>query len=119
MMKLSLGPNNFFAIFGTFGRYVTNLRGTFVENVKKSPKSTHPSIHTVPTVCTGTLQLTVQYTDLLDFFSTIFRLESMSKIKKPMSKYTCFFCNLVNQAENIYLDLATLVMENSKKNMSD
>jgi hypothetical protein len=26
----------FFAIFGTFGRYVTNLRGTFVENVKKS-----------------------------------------------------------------------------------
>jgi hypothetical protein len=27
--------NLFFAIFGTFGRYVTNLRGTFVENVKK------------------------------------------------------------------------------------
>jgi hypothetical protein len=25
----------FFAIFCTFGRYVTNLRGTFVENVKK------------------------------------------------------------------------------------
>jgi hypothetical protein len=25
----------FFAIFGTSGRYVTNLRGTFVENVKK------------------------------------------------------------------------------------
>jgi hypothetical protein len=25
------------AIFGTFGRYVTNLRGTFVENVQKSP----------------------------------------------------------------------------------
>jgi hypothetical protein len=25
----------FFAIFGTFGRYITNLRGTFVENVKK------------------------------------------------------------------------------------
>jgi hypothetical protein len=24
-----------FAIFRTFGRYVTNLRGTFVENVKK------------------------------------------------------------------------------------
>jgi hypothetical protein len=24
------------AIFGTFGRHVTNLRGTFVENVKKS-----------------------------------------------------------------------------------
>jgi hypothetical protein len=24
----------FFAIFGTFGRYVTNLRGTFAENVK-------------------------------------------------------------------------------------
>jgi hypothetical protein len=25
-----------FAIIGTFGRYVTNLRGTFVENAKKS-----------------------------------------------------------------------------------
>jgi hypothetical protein len=35
--------NFFFAIFGTFGRYVTNLRGTFVE-IAKSPKSTHPSI---------------------------------------------------------------------------
>jgi hypothetical protein len=34
MMKRSLGQKNF-AIFGTFGRYVTNLRGTFVENVKK------------------------------------------------------------------------------------
>jgi hypothetical protein len=32
-------------VFGTFGRYVTNLRGTFVENVKKSPKSTHPTVH--------------------------------------------------------------------------
>jgi hypothetical protein len=29
------GPDNFVSIFGTFGRYVTNLRGTFVENVKK------------------------------------------------------------------------------------
>jgi hypothetical protein len=30
------GSNKFFfAIFGTFGRYITNLRGTFVENVKK------------------------------------------------------------------------------------
>jgi hypothetical protein len=35
MMKRSLGQQIFFAIFGTFGRYVTNLRGTFVENVKK------------------------------------------------------------------------------------
>jgi hypothetical protein len=35
----------FFAIFGTFGRYVTNLRGTFVENVKKSQKSTHPNVY--------------------------------------------------------------------------
>jgi hypothetical protein len=25
------GANNCFAIFGTFGRYVTNLRGTFVQ----------------------------------------------------------------------------------------
>jgi hypothetical protein len=33
--------DNFFAIFGTFGRYVTNPRGTFFENVKKIPKSTH------------------------------------------------------------------------------
>jgi hypothetical protein len=24
-----------FAIFGTFGTYVTNIKGTFVENVKK------------------------------------------------------------------------------------
>jgi hypothetical protein len=35
------GSKNF-AIFGTFGRYVTNLRGTFVENVK-SPILTHPT----------------------------------------------------------------------------
>jgi hypothetical protein len=35
MMKRSLGQKIFFAIFGTFGRYITNLRGTFVENVKK------------------------------------------------------------------------------------
>jgi hypothetical protein len=35
MMKRSLGKKFFFAIFGTFGRYITNLRGTFVENVKK------------------------------------------------------------------------------------
>jgi hypothetical protein len=29
------GSNKFFfAIFGTFGRYIINLRGTFVENVK-------------------------------------------------------------------------------------
>jgi hypothetical protein len=33
-----------FAILGTFGRFITNLRGTFVENVKKSPKSTHPTV---------------------------------------------------------------------------
>jgi hypothetical protein len=44
MMKRTLGPNFFFAIFGTFGRYVTNFRGTFVENVKKSLKSTHPNV---------------------------------------------------------------------------
>jgi hypothetical protein len=37
MMKRSLGKTNFFFdIFPTFGGYVTNLRGTFVENVKKS-----------------------------------------------------------------------------------
>jgi hypothetical protein len=35
MMKRSLGPKFFFPIFGTFGRYITNLRGTLVENVKK------------------------------------------------------------------------------------
>jgi hypothetical protein len=34
-MKRSLGQTIFFAIFGTFGRYVTNLRCTFVENIKK------------------------------------------------------------------------------------
>jgi hypothetical protein len=27
---------NIFAIFGTFGRHVTNLRGSFVANIKKS-----------------------------------------------------------------------------------
>jgi hypothetical protein len=35
------GSNKFF--IGTSGRYITNLRGTFVENVKKSRKSTHPT----------------------------------------------------------------------------
>jgi hypothetical protein len=37
MVKRSLGQIIVFfvAIFGTFGRSVTNLRGTFVENVKK------------------------------------------------------------------------------------
>jgi hypothetical protein len=35
--------NDFVAIFGTFGRYITHLRGTFVKNVKKSQKSTHPN----------------------------------------------------------------------------
>jgi hypothetical protein len=35
-MKRSLGQKFVFAIFATFGRYVTNLRGTFVENVKKN-----------------------------------------------------------------------------------
>jgi hypothetical protein len=29
------GSKKIFSIFCTFGRYVTNLRGTFVENVKK------------------------------------------------------------------------------------
>jgi hypothetical protein len=28
--------SKFFAIFGTFGRYVTNLRGTFVKIVKNN-----------------------------------------------------------------------------------
>jgi hypothetical protein len=35
MMKRALGKKNVFAFFSTFGRYVTNLRGTFVANVKK------------------------------------------------------------------------------------
>jgi hypothetical protein len=46
MMKQSLGQKNFvlpFTALATFGRYVTNLRGTFVKIVKR-PKSTHPSI---------------------------------------------------------------------------
>jgi hypothetical protein len=35
------GSNKFcIASFGTFGRYVTNLRGTFVENVKKAQSQT-------------------------------------------------------------------------------
>jgi hypothetical protein len=55
MMKGSLGQKIFFAIFGTFGMYVTNLRGTFVENVKKSKIN--------PPYCT--IQLYVIF--LLDF----------------------------------------------------
>jgi hypothetical protein len=44
-MKKSLGQQKFFLAFsGNFGRCVTILWGTFVENVKKSPKSTHPSV---------------------------------------------------------------------------
>jgi hypothetical protein len=39
MRKRSLGQQSLFAIFGTFGRHVTNLRGTFVENVKKKIKN--------------------------------------------------------------------------------
>jgi hypothetical protein len=36
MMKRSLGQNFVVvAIFGIFERHVTNLKGTFVENVKK------------------------------------------------------------------------------------
>jgi hypothetical protein len=42
-MKRSLGQQIFFAIFGTFGRYVT--RGTYVE---KSQKSTHPIVQCPP-----------------------------------------------------------------------
>jgi hypothetical protein len=40
-----------FAIFGTFGRYVTNLRGTFVENVKKvqnQPTLIHSTPYRIP-----------------------------------------------------------------------
>jgi hypothetical protein len=57
MMKRSPGQKNFFfAIFGTFGRYITNLRGTFVENVKKSRKSTHPNTQYVITEKNAFLQ---------------------------------------------------------------
>jgi H2-forming N5,N10-methylenetetrahydromethanopterin dehydrogenase-like enzyme len=51
MMKPSLGPKIFFivAIFSTFGRYITNIRGTFVENVKKS-KINPPYCTVCPTV---------------------------------------------------------------------
>jgi hypothetical protein len=38
------GSQHFIAIFGNIGSYETNLRGTFVDNVKKSPKSTHPPL---------------------------------------------------------------------------
>jgi hypothetical protein len=34
--EAATGSTIFFAIFSIFGRYKTNLRGTFVENVKKS-----------------------------------------------------------------------------------
>jgi hypothetical protein len=40
MMKRSMGKQFFFAIFGTFGRYLTNLRGTaLLLKVEKSQKS--------------------------------------------------------------------------------
>jgi hypothetical protein len=41
MMKRSLGQT-FFVVVAIFG---TNLRGPFVQNVKKSPKSTHPTVY--------------------------------------------------------------------------
>jgi hypothetical protein len=34
-MKPSQWQNTSFAVFGAFRMYVTNLRGTFMENVKK------------------------------------------------------------------------------------
>jgi hypothetical protein len=34
-MQQSLGQKNVCCYFGTFGRYVTNLRDALVENVKK------------------------------------------------------------------------------------
>jgi hypothetical protein len=46
MMKWSLGQQNFLLLLFLVlleGVYVKNLRGTFVENVKKSQKSTHPT----------------------------------------------------------------------------
>jgi hypothetical protein len=51
MMKRSLGPKIFFAIFGFFGRYVTNLRGTFVENVKKVKNQPTLVYSTLSIVC--------------------------------------------------------------------
>jgi hypothetical protein len=47
--KRSLGKKKFCAISGTFGRYVTNLRGIFDENVKK--------IQNQPTLLLGTISL--------------------------------------------------------------
>jgi hypothetical protein len=51
MIKRSLGQKKFFAIFCTFGRYmycITNLRGTFVENVKKVQNQ--PTLMTIEVV---------------------------------------------------------------------
>jgi hypothetical protein len=42
MMKRSV-DKILFSIISTFERDVTNFRGTFVENVKKSSKSTQPT----------------------------------------------------------------------------
>jgi hypothetical protein len=42
---VTVGVKLFLAIFGTFGSYVTNLRGTFVENVKKSKINLPMCIH--------------------------------------------------------------------------
>jgi hypothetical protein len=41
-MKRSLGQQLFPPIFGTFERYVTNIRGTPVENVKIVFKKINP-----------------------------------------------------------------------------
>jgi hypothetical protein len=45
----------FLPIYGTFGRYVTNLRGTFVENVKKKSKI-NPPYCTSSAVCVFNLK---------------------------------------------------------------
>jgi hypothetical protein len=59
MMKRSLGKKKFFfAIFGTFVRYITNLRGTFVENVKK--------VKNQPTLMYSTCKDNLNWSDDLD-----------------------------------------------------
>jgi hypothetical protein len=58
-MKRSLGKQIFFSsIFGTFGRYETNLRGTFVENAKKVQNQ--PTHWPIPTVA-AFLNITNQF----------------------------------------------------------
>jgi hypothetical protein len=72
MIKRSLGQIIFFGLFGTFGRYVTNLRGTFVENVKNA-KNQPTLMHTVPSMDSASPYFLLLFGVLIHFFGKINR----------------------------------------------